>query len=68
MSGPRDMIKPGLNGELYAPGAIDDFVGYLNQVISGEIKYQHDIIPDTIEKFYDTSYFKNFKNAIFSKI
>ncbi|VDZ75946.1 Lipopolysaccharide 16-galactosyl transferase [Salmonella bongori] len=25
MSGPRDMIKPGLNGELYAPGAIDEF-------------------------------------------
>lgn len=52
------MIKPGLNGELYTPGAIDDFVGHLNRVISGEVKYQHDIIPGTIERFYDVLYFK----------
>ncbi|EHX0189029.1 lipopolysaccharide 1,6-galactosyltransferase, partial [Salmonella enterica] len=64
MSGPRDMIKPGLNGELYTPGAIDDFVGHLNRVISGEVKYQHDIIPGTIERFYDVLYFKNFNDAI----
>lgn len=51
MSGPRDMIKPGLNGELYTPGAIDDFVGHLNRVISGEVKYQHDIIPARLSDF-----------------
>ncbi|WP_348250200.1 glycosyltransferase, partial [Salmonella enterica] len=45
MSGPRDMIKPGLYGELYTPGARDAFVGHLNRVISGEVKYQHVILP-----------------------
>lgn len=68
MSGPRDMIQSGINGELYRPGAIDEFTGHLNRAISGEITYQHDIIPGTIERFYDMLYFKNFENAIFSKL
>lgn len=68
MFGLCDMIKFGLNGEFYILGVIDDFVGYFNCVIFGEVKYQYDIIFGMIERFYDVLYFKNFNNVIFLKL
>lgn len=68
MSGPRDMIKPGINGDLYPPGDINRFVSLLNPVIAGKTRYNHNLIPATIDLFYDDVYFQNLQSAIFSKI
>ncbi|WP_336220092.1 lipopolysaccharide 1,6-galactosyltransferase [Citrobacter amalonaticus] len=68
MSGPRDMIRPGINGDLYPPNNIDHFTLLLNEVIAGKRKYNNNIIPATIDNFYNEVYFKNLKSVIFSKI
>lgn len=68
MSGPRDMIQPGINGDLYPPGDIDRFVSLLNQTISKEAKYNSNLIPATINKFYDDVYFQNLNSTIYSKL
>lgn len=67
MSGPGDMIKPGINGELYPPDNIDHFIKLINQTISGVRKYDNKHIPDTIDEFYIDNYLKDFKKAIFDK-
>lgn len=68
ISGPRDMIRSGANGNLYPSGEVIPFTVLLNQYISGEIRYNHHLIPDTIKMFYDDIYFENLRNAIFSQI
>ena len=66
--GPRDLIKPGINGELYSPEDLNQFVALLNRSIFRELHYNQNLIPETIEMFYDDVYFKNLKTAIYSKI
>ncbi|HHG9495542.1 TPA: lipopolysaccharide 1,6-galactosyltransferase [Citrobacter farmeri] len=68
MSGPRDMIKPGINGDLYPSKDLKQFIHLLNQTISGQVKYDNNRIPATIDNFYNEVYFKNLRNTIFSKI
>lgn len=68
ISGPSDMIQPGINGELYPPNDLPQFVRLLNQAILGQTKYNNNLIPDTIDKFYDDVYFHNLKKAISSKM
>lgn len=67
MSGPRDMIQSGINGELYSPGVITQYINHLNNIISGKIKYNNNLIPATIEKFYNDVYFENLESIISSK-
>lgn len=66
--GPRDLIKPGINGELYPPEDLNQLVTLLNQCISRELNYNQNLIPETIELFYDDVYFHNLKSVIYSKI
>lgn len=68
MSGPRDMIQPGVNGDLYPPGDIDRFVSLLKHTILREAEYDSNLIPATINKFYDDVYFQNLKSTIYSKL
>lgn len=68
MSGPRDMIKPGINGDLYPPSDLKQFIHLLNQILSGQMKYDSNLIPETIDNFYNEVYFQHLRSAIFSKI
>ncbi len=68
MSGPRDMIKPGINGDLYPPNDLEQFTHLLNQILSGQMKYDSHLIPETIDNFYNEVYFQHLRSAIFSKI
>lgn len=68
MSGPKDIIKPGVNGELYPVGNIKHFADIVNDLISGTKTYNNTIIQDSIGDFYEDVYFDSIRNAIFSKI
>jgi len=67
MSGPRDIIKPGINGELYRPGDLSQFVIFLNKLISGESTYNNEIVQKSIGAFYENVYFDAIRDVIFSK-
>lgn len=67
VSGPRDMIKPGINGELYPPAELGELVKILNETIAGRRHYNNYLIPATIDNFYNDVYYQNLKKAIFSR-
>ncbi|MFY9994301.1 MAG: lipopolysaccharide 1,6-galactosyltransferase [Leclercia sp.] len=68
MSGPKDIIKPGINGELYPTGDIKQFSDIVSDLISGAKTYNNTIIQDSIGDFYEDVYFGSVRHAIFSKI
>lgn len=67
MSGPRDMIQPGINGELFPPGDIKQFVNLLNHSIAGSVIYNNNLIPASIDNFYNDIYFENLESTISAK-
>lgn len=64
ISGPEDIILPGINGHMYQPGDINGFTSLLNQYASGAIRLVHENIPSTIREFYSSTYFERLKNTI----
>lgn len=68
VSGPGDIIQPDVNGHLYQPGDIAGFVTLLNKYIAGEIHIEHEKIPASIDKFYQSKYYDRLHNIIISAI
>lgn len=68
ISGPEDIIQPGINGHMYQPGDIKGFVSLLNQYTSGGIQLEHKHIPLTIREFYSSAYFERLSKTIFSAV
>ena len=67
VAGPEDIIQNGINGYLYNPSKINDFVDLLNKAISGDMNINHQNIPLTISHFYNELYFERMSSTIFSE-
>ncbi|MCW2476622.1 lipopolysaccharide 1,6-galactosyltransferase [Candidatus Symbiopectobacterium sp. NZEC151] len=63
-SGPGDIIKNGVNGQLYPPGDTHHFVKTLSQLQTNEINSSIEEIKNSISEFYDKNYYAKFINAI----
>ncbi|MBG6246208.1 lipopolysaccharide 1,6-galactosyltransferase [Candidatus Symbiopectobacterium sp. 'North America'] len=63
-SGPGDIIKNGVNGQLYAPSNIKDFIKILSQVQKKEINHNVEEIKKSISVFYDGNYYSTFMESI----
>lgn len=55
-TGPVDIIKPGVNGNLYTMGDIRSLTSYLNDIITKKINNSHEITKSAITQFYNDSY------------
>ncbi|UMR98312.1 lipopolysaccharide 1,6-galactosyltransferase [Escherichia coli] len=66
VSGPADIIQPDVNGHLYKPGDISDFVVLLKKYITGEIYIEHKEIPMSIDKFLSEKYYDRLQHIIVS--
>ncbi|CBG90887.1 lipopolysaccharide 1,6-galactosyltransferase [Citrobacter rodentium] len=67
-SGPEDIIQSNVNGHMYQPGNVEEFVRLVNQYISGDIILSHDRIPSTIREFYSSTYFERLNKIVFSAV
>lgn len=67
-SGPEDIIKNGVNGFLYPQDNLNDFTMLLNKIISEPITVSSQEIKESISEFYDSVYYKNFNDTIFSVV
>ncbi|MBG6249276.1 MULTISPECIES: lipopolysaccharide 1,6-galactosyltransferase [Symbiopectobacterium] len=63
-SGPGDIIKNGVNGQLYAPSNIKGFIKILSQVQKKEINHNVGEIKKSISGFYDENYYSTFMESI----
>lgn len=68
ISGPEDIIQPGINGHMYQPGDIKGLASLLNKYTSGNIELVHDDIPSTISEFYSSTYFDRLNESISSAV
>lgn len=57
-TGPKDIIKSGINGELYKLGDIADFIIKINNCIN--TNYNTDEIKNSVSQFYEKSYDEKF--------
>ena len=67
VSGPGDIIIPGVNGLLYPPGEQAELSAYLSAMINGEITFDHASIPATIEAFYADNYYRRLSDILCSR-
>lgn len=61
--GPKDIIKPGVNGELFELGEVNDFVYKVTKVLESNYNDVEKIVA-SLEKYYDEKYEERFTNAI----
>ncbi|NLS44094.1 lipopolysaccharide 1,6-galactosyltransferase [BEV proteobacterium] len=64
LSGPGDIIKNGVNGQLYAPSNIKEFIKKISQVQKKEINHNVEEIKKSISGFYDENYYSAFMESI----
>ncbi len=64
VAGPEDIIREGVNGYLYPPGEMAEFVTLLQQVVDRRTSFQPDTIKQSINKFYSETYNRNMREAI----
>lgn len=55
-TGPADIIRQYVNGELYPAGDDKNLTVILNKIVSGETKTNHDVIKNSIPLFYENEY------------
>lgn len=61
--GPRDIINPGINGELFKEGDLTDFNNKVIKVLESGYTDVEKIV-ESLEKYYDEKYEKRFVKAI----
>lgn len=66
VTGPEDIIQNGVNGYLYQPSNLNEFISLLDKTISGDMNINHQDIPSTISHFYNEFYFDRMSSAILS--
>lgn len=64
VSGPGDIILPGVNGYLYPPGDLGELSALISAMISGEKALDHAVIPASIEPFYAESYYHRLNDIL----
>lgn len=64
VAGPEDIIRQGVNGYLYPPGEMAEFVTLLQQVVDRRTSFQPDTIKQSINRFYSETYNRNMREAI----
>ncbi|MCO7177116.1 lipopolysaccharide 1,6-galactosyltransferase [Sporolactobacillus kofuensis] len=63
-TGPRDLIKPNINGELYKPGDLIRFQTILQSIVNSEQRLpDHEKIKETISFLYAENYYRNLKQV-----
>jgi UDP-D-galactose:(glucosyl)LPS alpha-1,6-D-galactosyltransferase len=62
-TGPADVID-GINGQLYAVNRLAGLTEIMQALVDGEIMIDQPQIKHSITKFYDESYYLNFKQAL----
>ena len=55
-TGPADIIRPYVNGELYPVGDNKKLADILNKIVSGETEINHTVIKNSISPFYEDKY------------
>ena len=55
-TGPADIIRPYVNGELYPVGDNKKLSDILNKIVSGETEINHTVIKNSISPFYEDKY------------
>ncbi len=66
VSGPGDIIIPGVNGYLYPPGELGKLSALISAMINGEKTLDHATIPASIEPFYAENYFRRLHDILYS--
>lgn len=66
VSGPGDIILPGVNGYLYPPGELGELSALISAMINGEKTLDHATIPASIEAFYAENYFRRLHDILYS--
>ncbi|MDF7758198.1 lipopolysaccharide 1,6-galactosyltransferase [Kosakonia cowanii] len=66
VAGPEDIIRQGVNGYLYPPGEMAEFVTLLQQVVDHRTSFQPDTIKQSINTFYTETYNRRMREAILS--
>ncbi|MDF3826488.1 MULTISPECIES: lipopolysaccharide 1,6-galactosyltransferase [unclassified Pseudocitrobacter] len=67
ISGPGDIIIPGVNGCLYPPGERAELSALISAMINGEITFDHAAIPATIDAFYADNYYRRLGDILYSR-
>ncbi|RYL95184.1 lipopolysaccharide 1,6-galactosyltransferase [Sporolactobacillus sp. THM7-4] len=65
-TGPRDIIRQNVNGELYQPGNLDQLSQILRGVTRGKVLPDQNKMKSSIENLYINNYINNFVSAISS--
>ncbi|PHM47179.1 lipopolysaccharide 1,6-galactosyltransferase [Xenorhabdus miraniensis] len=63
-TGPSDIIKNGINGELYPLNDIDELSNKLQLIIDGKQLPAHSLIKKSIYEYYDDIYYKKVKKIL----
>ena len=64
VSGPSDIIKDGINGQLYETYNVDELVSILDAPDFCKTLPDQEIVKDSIHDFYEDAYMTNFKNIL----
>lgn len=68
MSGPGDIIQNGVNGYLYPPGELSEFVKILNDITEEKKSFDPGVVKSSIIPFYNKNYYQKMSKAINSII
>lgn len=67
ISGPSEIIKSGVNGQLYQTNNSDQLAEVLKNLNEKGITSSQDVIKDSVSNFYESSYIERFKKIINDK-
>ncbi|MEO3989593.1 lipopolysaccharide 1,6-galactosyltransferase [Pseudocitrobacter cyperus] len=65
ISGPADIIKPGVNGYLYPAGEVAELSATVSAMINGEKTLDHGSIASSIEPFYADNYYRRLSDILY---
>jgi UDP-D-galactose:(glucosyl)LPS alpha-1,6-D-galactosyltransferase len=63
-TGPADIIKPEINGQLYKVNDLDQLREILQEIVDGRSLPKQDVMKRSIDFLYFDHYFKEFMNAL----
>ncbi|NNS08738.1 MULTISPECIES: glycosyltransferase [Erwinia] len=68
ISGPAEIIQPGVNGQLYETNNVQQLVKILNGIKDDVLKTSQNDIRESISAFYESSYMERFKKILYNKL
>lgn len=64
-TGPDDIVKPGINGELYKLGDTQQLHDKMQALINGQVLPEQTTLKQSINEMYDTNYYKKIETSLF---